>query len=264
MSGPWQGLGADALAARWGVPAVFPHGMVGSTNDIARALAAEGAAAGTVVVAEQQTAGRGRSGKPWDSASGLGLWMSVVLRPGSLGQLGLLPILVGLGVAEAIDPLVRPGRAMVKWPNDVLLGGRKVCGILCEGAVDLNGTTAVVAGIGVNVGHAPGDFPAELTATATSLRIAAGWSPPLPELAGAIVRAVLQRASSPPAVLGGAVLAEIGERDALAGHTVRVEGADPIEGTALGINPGGALLVRAQGALRTVHAGTVRIVSALS
>lgn len=260
----WQGLTGEALASRWGVPSVHAHEAVGSTNDLARALAAEGAPAGTVVVAEEQTAGRGRSGKPWQSAPGLGLWMSIVLRPGKLGQLGLLPILVGLGVAEALDPLVRPARAMVKWPNDVLLGGRKVCGILCEGAIDATGTAAVVAGIGVNVGHAPDDFPPELADTATSIRMVAGWSPPLPELAGAILRAVLNRAAAPPAVLGGAVLGELTARDALAGHTVRVEGAEPIEGTALGINPGGALLVRAGGTLRTVHAGTVRLVSGTS
>lgn len=256
----WEGRTGDQLAAAWQLPTVHLFDSVGSTNDVARALADEGAAVGTVVIADAQTAGRGRGGKSWASAPGLGLWMSIVLRPAALPQPGLLPILVGLGVAEALDPLVRPARAQVKWPNDVLIGGRKVCGVLCEGSLDPGGGAAVIAGIGVNVGHSPADFPDEVAETATSLRIAAGWAASRAEVAGAIVAAVLRRASSPPAQLSGSLLSALGERDALAGHEVRVEGAEPVQGTALGINPGGALLVRADGALRTIHAGTVRIV----
>ena len=256
----WGGEDASALAVLWGVPAVHLHETVGSTNDVARALADQGAPTGTVVLAGAQTAGRGRGGKAWSSPPGLGLWMSVVLRPVHLPAPGLLPILVGLGVAEALDPLLHPARAEVKWPNDVLVAGRKVCGILCEGALDASGGAAVIAGIGVNVGHGQEDFAPELAATATSVRAVAGTAPPLPEVAGGILAAVLRRAAFPPERLTGAILAALADRDALAGREVRVEGAEAVQGTALGINAAGALLVRVEGALRTVHAGTVRIV----
>jgi BirA family transcriptional regulator, biotin operon repressor / biotin---[acetyl-CoA-carboxylase] ligase len=256
----WEGASAEKLVAAWRVPAVHLFESVGSTNDVARALASEGAPAGTVVIADAQTAGRGRGGKAWASAPGLGLWMSIVLRPAELTRPGLLPILVGLAVAEALDPLLRPAQAQVKWPNDVLVGGRKVCGVLCEGILEPDLGASVIAGIGVNVGHAPADFPDEVAEVATSLRIAAGWSPSRVEVAGAIVASVLKRAGSPPAQLSGSLLTALTARDALAGREIRVEGAEPFEGVALGINAGGALLVRTGGALRTVHAGTVRLV----
>ena len=96
----WEGATAAELAARWGVPAVHLFERIGSTNDAARALADAGAAAGTVVIAEEQLAGRGRGGKEWASPPGLGIWMTVILRPATLPAPGLLPILVGLAAAE--------------------------------------------------------------------------------------------------------------------------------------------------------------------
>jgi BirA family biotin operon repressor/biotin-[acetyl-CoA-carboxylase] ligase len=256
----WEGLAADELARRWGVPAVHLFAQVGSTNDVARALADAGAPAGTAVLAEEQTAGRGRGGKGWSSAPGLGIWLSVVLRPAALPSPGLLPVLVGLAAAEAIDPFVRPARTQVKWPNDLWLAGRKVAGILCEGSWDAGRPAAVVAGIGVNVLHSPDDFPPEVRETATSLRIAAGWSPPRHEVAGAIVAGILRLAAHPPAQLSGALLDALRARDALAGRAVDVTGAATVSGTAMGVTPAGALLVRTTGgALRTVTSGTVRL-----
>jgi BirA family biotin operon repressor/biotin-[acetyl-CoA-carboxylase] ligase len=261
----WEGVTAEELARRWGAPAVHLFRTVGSTNDVARTLADAGAAAGTVVVAEEQLAGRGRGGKEWASPPGVGIWMTVVLRPPAHAAPGLLPILVGLAAAEAVDEYVRPARAQVKWPNDVHLAGRKVAGILCEGAWEADRPGAVVAGIGINVGHLEGDFAPELRATATSLRIAAGWAPPRVEVAGALVRAIVGLAGSPPAQLGGALLDALRSRDALEGREVVVTGATPVTGIALGISPAGALLVRADGgALRTVRSGTVRLADGLS
>ena len=258
----WEGATAAELAARWGVPAVHLFERIGSTNDAARALAEEGAPAGTVVIAEEQLAGRGRGGKEWASPPGLGIWMTVILRPASLPSPGLLPILVGLAAAEAIDAYVRPARAQVKWPNDIHLAGRKVAGILCEGAWEADRPGAMVAGIGINSGHAAGDFPPELRDVATSLRISAGWAPPRAEVAGAVAAGIVRLAGSPPAQLGGALLDALRARDALEGREVVVTGATPLTGTALGITPAGALLVRSdRGALRTVRAGTVRLAS---
>ena len=256
----WEGATAAELGARWGVPAVHLFHTVGSTNDEARALADGGAPGGTMVVAEEQLAGRGRGGKGWASPPGLGIWMTVVLRPATLPAPGLLPILVGLATAEGIDEYVRPARAQVKWPNDVHLAGRKVAGILCEGAWEADRPGAVVAGIGINCGHSAHDFPPELRDSATSLRISAGWAPPRAEVAGSIVRAILRLAGNPPAQLGGALLDALRTRDALEGRAVVVTGPTPVTGTALGISPSGALLVRSDaGVLRTVRSGTVRL-----
>ncbi len=253
----WEGASPEELAARWGVPAVHLFQQVGSTNDVARALADAGAPTGTVVVAEEQLAGRGRGGKGWASPPGLGIWMTVVLRPAALPAPGLLPILVGLAAAEALDDYAR---AQVKWPNDVHIGGRKVAGILCEGAWEASRPGPVVAGIGINAGHTLADFPAELQATATSLRIAYGSAPSRADVAGAVARAIVRLAGQPPAQLGGALLEALGARDALRGREVVVTGATPVQGIALGISPAGALLVRSrEGALRTIRTGTVRL-----
>jgi len=256
----WDGDTAAGLAARWGVPAVHLFARAGSTNDVARALAEGGAAAGTVVLADEQTAGRGRGGKGWSSPPGMGIWLSVVLRPPSLAAPGLLPILVGLAAADALDAFARPARVAIKWPNDLQLAGRKLAGILCEGSWEAGRPGYVVAGIGINVLHAIDDFPPELRDTATSLRITAGWSPARAEVAGAVAGALLRRVAQPPAELGGALLDALRARDALLGRAVRVTGADAVTGTAMGVSPAGALLVRTQaGALRAIRSGTVRL-----
>jgi BirA family biotin operon repressor/biotin-[acetyl-CoA-carboxylase] ligase len=118
----------------------------------------------------------------------------------------------------------------------------------------------VVAGIGINVLHSEDDFPPELREGATSIRIAAGWTPPRAEIAGAVAGAIFRRLAAPPAELSGALLEALGGRDALVGRAIRVTGGEELVGTAMGITPGGALLVRtAAGALRTVRSGTVRL-----
>jgi BirA family biotin operon repressor/biotin-[acetyl-CoA-carboxylase] ligase len=258
----WEGAGAAELAARWGLPAVHLLARTGSTNDAARALAEGGAPHGTLVLAEEQTAGRGRGGHAWSSPPGLGIWMSMIVRPASLPAPGLLPILVGLAAAEAVDPFVRPAVTNVKWPNDLQLAGRKIAGILCEGSWDGALPGAVIVGMGVNVLHAPDDFPEDVRGTATSLRIVAGWSPPRAEVAGAIASAVARTLVRPPGQLTGALLDALRRRDALEGRSVRVTGATETAGTALGVSPAGALLVRTtEGRLQTVTSGTVRIAS---
>ncbi|HEX2188449.1 MAG TPA: biotin--[acetyl-CoA-carboxylase] ligase, partial [Longimicrobiaceae bacterium] len=125
----WEGRTAAELAREWGIPGLHLFRRVGSSNDVARALADAGAPAGTAVLAEEQVAGRGRGGKLWSSPPGLGIWLSVVLRPRALAAPGLLPLRVGLAAAAALDPFARPGRVEVKWPNDLQVAGRKLGGI---------------------------------------------------------------------------------------------------------------------------------------
>ena len=140
-----------------------------STNDEAWDLLAAGAAVGTVIVADVQTRGRGRSGRTWHLAPRRGLALSVMLLPRERCPLTLVPLLAGLGLAEGLESL--SVETELKWPNDVLIGGRKVAGVLCESRSGSGPARTVVMGVGVNVAEGPEDFPPEIQGSATSLRI---------------------------------------------------------------------------------------------
>lgn len=260
----WEGVDAAELAARCGVPAAHLHARVDSTNDVARSLADEGAPHGTLVLSEAQAAGRGRAGRAWASPPGLGLWLSLVLRPApGAGAPELLPLRVGLGAALGIETAAGEGAARLKWPNDVLLGERKVAGVLCEATWSVGRAPSFVAGIGVNVLHRPADFPPELRDTATSIAAATGRAPDRVALLSAIVAHVLRLVDAPAGPLGPEVLAGIARRDALRGRAVLVSdpatGRATLHGTALGIAADGALLLRTEaGVLRRVLSGSVR------
>ncbi len=140
-----------------------------STNRMARALAESGACDGTVVVAGRQTAGRGRLGRSWLSKGDFGLWFSVLLRPQFEPNFGgLLGIGAAVAVARAVDKLTGV-RADLKWPNDVLIGGRKVCGVLAEASTVCGRLEWAVVGVGINLFPPEGGFPPELSPVATSL-----------------------------------------------------------------------------------------------
>ena len=143
-----------------------------STNDVARDWALAGAPDGAVVVAGHQTRGRGRRARTWDAPAGLGLSASFVLRPDwPAAQAPRLAIVAGMAAFHALEKAgVRELR--VKWPNDVLAGGRKICGVLVEPRLGGDRIEFAVVGIGINVGQASGDFPPELRAAATSCRLA--------------------------------------------------------------------------------------------
>ena len=141
----------------------------GSTNDRARELALGGAPHGTVVVAEHQSAGRGRQGRTWSAPPGRALTLSVLVRS-QQARMELLPLAVALAVCEACEAAA-PVSCQIKWPNDVWIDGRKVAGILIE-ARPQEGWA--VLGIGLNVDTAEDELEPELRETATSLRIATG------------------------------------------------------------------------------------------
>jgi len=145
--------------------------VTGSTNDDAWAAANAGAADGTVVIADHQELGRGRDGRAWHDAPGRGLAMSLLLHPGcDRTAFATTPLVVGLALALALDRLGVD--ADLKWPNDLLLGGRKLAGILCESRRTAAGAEAFVVGVGVNVSQSAADFPPELREAATSLQLA--------------------------------------------------------------------------------------------
>lgn len=257
----WEGRDAAALAERWGAAAVHPFADVGSTNDVARRLAADGAPDGSVVVADEQTAGRGRAGRAWSSPPGLGLWVSIVRRPGPGFQPGALPLRVGLAAARALDRFLAPARAELKWPNDLHAGGRKVGGILCEAVWEGDRPAAVVVGLGLNVLHGATAFPEELRPLATSVALAAGREPDRAAVADAILPALLALPLS--GGLSDDERAAFRSRDAFHGREVEVtdpdSGALRLRGTANGPAADGALLLRLEdGSERAVHSGTLR------
>ncbi len=148
--------------------------QVGSTNVAAIDLAESGAPEGTVVVAEEQTRGRGRLGRNWHSAPGLGIWSSVVLRPNiAPDAVTGISIVAALAFAETVDNQLGLD-VQLKWPNDGLIDHRKVCGILVELSAEVGRVHYAICGTGINVAHKESDFPPEIRPQASSLTIAAG------------------------------------------------------------------------------------------
>jgi BirA family biotin operon repressor/biotin-[acetyl-CoA-carboxylase] ligase len=149
---------------------IYRLATCGSTNDVAKRLAAEGAEDGTVVVAGEQTGGRGTKGRGWHSACGLGLYASVILRPGR-SDLALIPAMAGVAVAEAVRSAAGI-EARLKWPNDIVWRGKKLGGILTESSFHGGEVSYVIIGIGINIKHSRADFPADIRPTAASLKLA--------------------------------------------------------------------------------------------
>jgi BirA family biotin operon repressor/biotin-[acetyl-CoA-carboxylase] ligase len=209
-----------------------------STNDRARELAAAGAPHGTLVTAAAQSAGRGRQGRTWSAPPGRALLMSLVLRDPP----ALLPLAAAVAVADAAGP-----QATIKWPNDVLLDGRKLAGILAEGRPQEGWA---VLGVGLNVAVRPGDLPAELRDAAASL----GLEPADVEAVLARVLAALERAL---ALDPGALLDAWRDRDALLGREITWSAG---RGRAAGIDGAGRLVVELPGGGRTaLDAGEVHL-----
>ena len=270
IAGSWEGEPVEALRERWRLPSLVVYDRVGSTNDVAKRLAEAGAAEGTAVLAETQTAGRGRGGSSWHDRPGASLLLSVVLRPRLTADgpaaPGTLPLRVGLVVAEAIERLAGL-RTRVEWPNDVVVGrgraevegGRKLAGILCEGALSESTSSYIVVGVGVNVHQQPDDFAPELRPRATSLRLAGVAGGSRPALAHDILAGVRALGKNAVRPLDRETLDRLAQRDALAGRTVSVDGR--IAGRAHGIAADGGLLVQNDDGIETIRAGTVRPVA---
>lgn len=205
------------------------HPSIDSTQTL---LVAEGGRDGRVVVADHQTAGRGRAGRTWLDVPGAMLMFSALLRGIPPDRAGLVSLQAGVAVARAISSTAGAD-ARLKWPNDVRVDGRKVCGILGELAP---GGDFVVIGIGVNVGHDDGELP--LTVDATSVRIAAGRAPRRDNLCVAILREL------DGVLTGERWLGDYRELCDTIGTRVRVELAEEqLEGVATEIRPDGALIV---------------------
>lgn len=241
-------------------------GVVESTNALALEAIEQGAAEGTVFVADRQTAGRGRreaggGRRQWFSPPGRNLYWSAVVRPAvSLEKSSGLTLAVGAGLVEALRAAT-PLEVMLKWPNDLYVGEKKLGGILTEGVTGPKGLEAAAIGVGLNVNVEGSDFPEPLADIATSLREETGRRHDRLSLALALPQAVVE--ASREYAAGGleAFAGRLSEWDYLRGRSVRVEAdGDERIGTACGIAAGGALRVEfGDRSVQEVVSGEVRI-----
>jgi BirA family biotin operon repressor/biotin-[acetyl-CoA-carboxylase] ligase len=259
-------LHPDDLAARLGATAVVGRQIhvfrsTTSTNDVVDKLARDGVAEGAVVFAESQTAGRGRLGRHWVSPANKGLWLSVLLRPTFLPQEATR---LTVAAVTALARTVRHETGVtpeIKWPNDLLVRGRKVAGVLTEMNAELDRIHHVVLGIGLNANQTSRDFPPDLQKLATSLRLEIGRPVRRAELAVAILRELDRDYAR---VCAGQFEALADEWESLCttlGRQVKiVVGERTLHGRAEALDAEGALLVRTEfGRLERVTGGDVTL-----
>jgi len=260
----------------WGEPLVY-CAETGSTSDDALAAARQGQPSGSVFLAEHQTQGRGRRGRRWHAASGQSLLFSVLLRPStnaaatagpspsgatSGAASGALTLAVGLGVRAALARYSQRPLA-VKWPNDILCGRKKLAGILCESQLQGAHTSAIVIGVGINVGEQ--SFSPELAASSVCLAElageteAAGREALLVAVLGDVERRVAACMEGAEPLALRALLAEFREHDALRDQRVQISSARDLTGIARGVDDEGRLLLETDGILLPIHSGTVRL-----
>jgi BirA family biotin operon repressor/biotin-[acetyl-CoA-carboxylase] ligase len=240
---------------------IHHYSRVGSTNTLAMEEASAGAPEGSVYLAEEQTAGRGRGSNQWHSAESTGIYCSLIVRPAlPPSDVLILTLATGLAVRatiEEIDSRVSPD---LKWPNDLLLGGKKVCGILTEMSSEATHVRYIVVGIGLNVNHVC--FPAELEPIATSLRMVSGTEWSRIDVCAALLKSFDREYNN--LLLNPEAHADILDRfqqhsSSARGREVWIEEHDGFEGVTEGLDSRGFLQIRTRDGLKTVYSGTVRL-----
>lgn len=232
---------------------------IGSTNTVAMSAASEGAPHGSVYLAEEQTAGRGRGANAWQSPRSTGIYCSVVLRPAlPPSEVLVLSLAAGLAVHAAIQQVDSRIEPDLKWPNDLLIDGNKICGILTEMNAEATRVRYIVVGIGINVNQS--SFPKDLPATSLRLVTGSEWS--RVELASALLKSLdreYRRLADDPDARA-AILAEFARKSSWAsGKAVRIEeNGSSFEGVTDGLDERGFLRVRTARGVRIVLSGTVR------
>jgi BirA family biotin operon repressor/biotin-[acetyl-CoA-carboxylase] ligase len=259
-------LHADDLMSRLGQTKIIGRDIrvferTTSTNDVIEKLARDGVKEGAVVFAESQTNGRGRLGRKWMSPERKGLWFSVLLRPDLRPQeITQLTVVAATALWRAIHEQtgLRPG---IKWPNDILVRGRKTAGILTELTAELDRVKHVILGIGVDVNLGAGDFPSELRRLATSLKLELGRPVSRSELATAILRELDRDYARVGAGDFASVADEWEEHCTTLGRQVAIRIGDrQIRGRAEALGEDGALLLRTEhGHLERIIGGDVTL-----
>lgn len=257
----WEGEPVGIWKALWGLDGLEVHDTLSSTNDRAKELAREGRVGWWMVLAEDQTHGRGRGEKRWVSASGKSLLFSLLVPGGGASWNTLFPLRIGMAVARGLERAGERSRGLeppvigLKWPNDLMLEGGKLAGILCE----QGGDGSLVAGVGINLTQQADDFPSGLVNGATSLALALGREVPR----GGVLTEVLAQIREGISALGESLnwreLEEYAARD----HLFHKEIISETEGRGIasGITPEGYLrLLQPDGQSRIVRAGSVRVV----
>jgi BirA family biotin operon repressor/biotin-[acetyl-CoA-carboxylase] ligase len=228
LANRYAGADAATIAERCGVPRVLLYDTVTSTLDLAHPLARDGAPEGTLILAERQTAGRGRSGRSWTSDEGAGIWLTLIARPADENALEVLSLRVGLAAAHALEAFT-DFEVRVKWPNDLMLDDGKLGGILIESRWREERVDWVAIGIGINC-RLPDDIP-----NARALRRGVSRI----EVLGALIPAV-RAAAAAPGALDAPELHEFERRDWALGRRC----VAPVAGIVRGIDARGGLLVR--------------------
>ena len=248
------------MRTRWAGRPVIYYDELASTNLQAKLDAEKGAAEGTLIVADMQTAGRGRRGKGWSSPAGTNVYFTLILKPDYDTDLtSMVTLVMGLAVAEGIRSTCGV-RAQIKWPNDIVVDGRKICGILAEMSVEREFVHYVVIGVGINVGKQ--EFPPEIAQTATSLWQECGRRVSRSQLIENVMKAFEERYET--FCRDGNLAGLLDDYNRLlinSGREVRV--LDPkgeFRGISRGINAKGELLVeREDGETTAVYAGEVSV-----
>jgi BirA family biotin operon repressor/biotin-[acetyl-CoA-carboxylase] ligase len=238
----WDNYSASELAAQCGVPRVELLAEAASTLDVAHRLASEGAPAGTLVIADCQTAGRGRLGRAWVSQAGAGVWCTLVERPQDASALEVLSLRVGMRVVASLDGLARE-RVRLKWPNDVVIRAGKLGGILIETRLIGTSVAWVAIGIGVNVRRPDVEGAAGLPDGVQRA-----------DVLSAIVRAA-RAAAERAGVLSPIESAQWTNRDILLHRRI----SSPAVGVVRGIDASGALIVDTDHGRELHRAGTIRL-----
>lgn len=235
---------------------------VGSTNSEAMQAAADGAPEGSAFLAEEQLAGRGRGAHAWQSARSAGVYCSVILRPVMAPSDALIfSLAAGLAVRSAVAEIAPQLLADLKWPNDLLLGGKKFCGILTEMNAEATRVRYLVVGIGINVNQVK--FSAELREIATSLKIETGTEWSRVELCAALLKSLDReyRSLTRDAGARDAILQRFEQHSSsVRGQKVSVEENGRLTGVTEGLDERGFLRVRTAEGLKTVLSGTVRVI----
>lgn len=244
------------LETEWAGRHVFCYESVDSTNRVLKTMAADGADHGTLVVANEQTGGRGRRGRGWLTPKDTSIAMSLLLRPEiPPAKVALLSLAASVAVAKGIRQ-VTGLEAGIKWPNDIVVNGKKVCGILLEMDADEQNVHYIVAGVGINV-HLM-DIPEEIRATATSLDLELGHPCSRVEIVKAVMRATEE---TKKLLKDGSFMSVYESLSVTLGHPVSVQAVgETFTGTAEQIREDGVLMVRTEsGAVREVMAGDVSV-----
>ena len=238
----YDGVTAAWLAEQLHLPRVLVFARVGSTLDVAHAAAAEGAPSGLLVLADEQTAGRGRMGRVWESARGRGIWLTIVERPASIEAISVLSIRIGLAAASVLDPFA-DSSVQLKWPNDLYVRDRKLAGILIEARWHAERLDWIVVGFGLNVRQPVHSLAAGLGSTVSRIHVLESLVP------------ALRAAAAVAGPLTTAERSAFADRDLAHGRRC----VTPTPGVVRGIDAFGALLVDSPEGQRAIHSGSLAL-----